>query len=243
MTDEKEKTPKEKDQEQRKQLALKKRYEQRITIAKNGREAFLNKDYITAVSKYNEYLGILAESKDRSDIFDLSPSMFNNKTQITEMLLISHVYWELARTYEMTPKLQSSFHKCLKQFVKFTINQPYQVLNSEMLRKYIKKNKKNSLQINALNKSYSQIHIQSKSCFIATHCFGESSKEIYILRQFKRDLLSYSWGEKCVEIYYRASSPLTQLAHKNIVIKWLISLFIKPVLKAFSKIYYLSKIN
>ncbi len=60
---------------------------------------------------------------------------------MTEMLLISHVYWELSRVYEMTPKLQVAFDKCLKQFVRFTINQPYQVLNSEVLRKYIKKNK------------------------------------------------------------------------------------------------------
>ena len=65
--------------------------------------------------------------------------MFDAKRQVTELLLISHVYWELARINEMPPKLQKNFSRSLNQFVKFTINQPYQVLNSEMLRKYIKK--------------------------------------------------------------------------------------------------------
>ena len=36
----------------RRRLALQKKFGQRITIAKQGREAFLSKDYITATKKY-----------------------------------------------------------------------------------------------------------------------------------------------------------------------------------------------
>ena len=125
--------------ESQKKLALQKRYGQRITIMRQGREAFLAKDYVNATKKYLEYLAILAESKDIDDVFKLSPTMFNKSTQITELLVISHVFWELARIYEMTPKLQNNFNKALNQFIKFSVNQPYQVFNSEMLRKYIKK--------------------------------------------------------------------------------------------------------
>ena len=66
MADKKEKlSSKDKNQ----QLALQKRYGKRITIAKQGREAFIAKDYTTAIAKYNEYLNILAESKNVTDIF------------------------------------------------------------------------------------------------------------------------------------------------------------------------------
>ena len=124
---------------QRQQINLQKRYGQRITTAKQGREYFLKKDYPNAVKKYHEYLGILSELNELEDIFQLGPKHFDPRKQVTEMLLISHVYWELSRTYEMIEKFQPQFDKSLNQFVRFTVNQPYQVFNAEMLRKYIKK--------------------------------------------------------------------------------------------------------
>ena len=146
--------------DKKKKLALQKKYEQRITIARQGREYFSQKDYVNAAKKYNEYLGILAELNEVDEIYKLTPSMFDQKKQVTEMLLISHIYWELARVHEMTPKLQTAFNKCITQFVKFTANQPYQVLNAEMLRKYIKKNKNKTPQLGVLNHAYQQIFVQ-----------------------------------------------------------------------------------
>lgn len=201
--------------EQQKNLSLQKRYGQRITIARQGREAFLAKDYISASKKYNEYLGILAESKDLDDVYKLTPAMFDNKTQVTELLLISHVYWELARIHEMAPKLQGTFHKALSQFVKFTSNQPYQVFNSEMLRKYIKKNKRTSTQIGFLNEAYSQIQVQSKKCFVATELFGESGIQTMQLREFKKDLQSWPLGNLIIANYYRFSTFLLQKKETN----------------------------
>jgi hypothetical protein len=201
--------------EQQKHLALQKRYGQRITIARQGREAFLAKDYINASKKYNEYLGILAESKDMEDIYKLSPAMFDNKTQVTELLLISHVYWELARIHEMAPKLQGTFHKALSQFVKFTSNQPYQVFNSEMLRKYIKKNKRVSSQIGYLNEAYSQIQVQSKKCFIATEVFGENAAETNQLRIFKNELSSWPLGTSIIALYYRISTLIINFKERD----------------------------
>jgi hypothetical protein len=194
--------------ESQKKLALQKRYGQRITIMRQGREAFLAKDYVNATKKYLEYLAILAESKDLDDVFKLSPTMFDKSTQVTELLVISHVYWELARIYEMTPKLQNNFNKALNQFIKFSVNQPYQVFNSEMLRKYIKKNKNKSIQIGQLNNALSQILIQSRKCFIATEIFGESHKTTNQLRLFKLELLAWPFGEQLVNIYYRLSTNL-----------------------------------
>lgn len=199
----------------KKKLALQGRYSQRITVAKNGREMFLSKDYVGAAKKYNEYLGILAELHDLENIYELSPSMFDGQADLTEMLLISHVYWELARVYEMTPKLQKAFDKSLKQFVRFTVNQPYQVLNSEMLRKYIKSNKKRSRQIQALDKAYSQIHIQSKKCFVSTMAFGNNHWVTRELRRFKSSRLKGRLGVHITGLYYRSSAGLVSALERR----------------------------
>lgn len=224
----------------RRKLALQKQYSQRITIAKQGREAFLAKDYITATKKYNEYLGVLAEINEVDDIFKVAPSMFDNKKEVTEMLLISHVYWEIARINEMTPKLQKNFQKSLSQFVKFTINQPYQVLNAEMLRKYIKKNKNTSTQLPMLNDALQQIFVQSKKCYIATMCFGETHQLTNTLRELKLILNKSDFGLKIIELYYSGSSRLVYLCRKSFTLRITSLIIFKPLLTIFAKALQLS---
>lgn len=219
----------EKEQKKRR-LALQGKYSQRITIAKHGREMYLSKDYVGATQKYHEYLSILAETQQVDDIYQLSPAKFDPKSDMTEMLLISHIYWELSKVYEMTPKLQKAFEKCLKQFVRFTINQPYQVLNSEVLRKYIKKNKQKSRQIGALEAAYSQIQVGSKKCFVASFAFGENHWVTTSLRRFKTNWLSGSRGAKTVGLYYRISSPLVSWLELRPMAAFFAKLFSRPVL-------------
>lgn len=231
----KEEVKEESSRDKQKKLALQKKFSTRITIARQGREAFLAKDYVTALKRYNEYLSILSESKEIQDIYALTPAMFNNKTQVTEMLLISHIYWEIARINEMTPKLQANFQKALSQFVKFTTNQPYQVLNAEMLRKYIKKNQKSSRQIALLNDAYSQIFVQSKKCYIATMCMGENHEVTRQLRDFKSHLLKWPYGQKLVECYYRLSSKLVNYLENKIILQKNLKRAISPLLTFFAK--------
>lgn len=202
-------------EEARKKAALQGKFSQRITIAKQGRELFLNKDYTGAAKKYNEYLTVLAQAQDANDIYQLSPAKFDQKKDLTEMLLISQIYWELSRIYEMPPKLQKAFDQCIKQFVRFTVNQPYQVLNSEVLRKHIRKNKHKSRQIGALQKAYAQIQVQSKKCFIATFALGESHWATSELRFFKKDYLAGTGGSLLTGFYYKASQPLVEYLYKR----------------------------
>lgn len=226
-----------KDADKRKEkLVLQKRYEQRITTARHGREAFGNRDFVMAAKKYNEYLSVLAELKGVSDIYLLSPTHFDQKKEVTELLLISHIYWELARIHELTPKLQHAYSKCLVQFVKFTANQPFQVLNAEMLRKYIKKSK-NSPQSALLNDTYSQIFIQSKGCYIATNCFGTNHIITKDLRKFRDNILRYKVGFKFVEVYYRYSPKLISVCNLSKPLNSIFKSIFIPPLYLFSKAY------
>lgn len=220
--------------DKKRHLALQKKYNQRITIAKQGREFFAQKDYVNAAKRYNEYLAILSELNEVEDIYHLTPSMFDEKTQVTEMLLISHVYWDLSRVNEMTPKLQVAYNKCMKQFVRFTANQPYQVLNAEMLRKYIKKNKHKTPQLGVLNHTYSEIFVQSKKCYIATMCFGPNAIETNTLRHFKLKLLQLPFGEKLVSLYYFYSSKLVDACEERKVLRLTTTSFSKPILICFA---------
>lgn len=221
-------------QERQKKLSLQNKFSKRITIARQGREAFLEKDYITCMQKYNEYLKIIAETKEVEDIYNLNPSHFDDSTQLSELLLISHVFWEMARINEMTPKLDATFLKCLNQFVKFTVNQPYQVLNAEMLRKYIKITGKKSRLSHRYNDAYSQIFVQSRKCYIATFCFGDEHTVTNNLRLFKYELLNWPFGESLVALYYKISSSLISKLNKS---PWKRSFFtsmVKPFLLCFS---------
>ena len=217
-------------------LQLQNKYSHRITIARSGREAFAKKQYVLASKHYHEYLSILAERYEKADYFQLTPELFSPEQDTTEILLISHIFWDMSRIYEMTPKLSSTYNKCLNQFIRFTINQEFQVLNAEMLRKYIKKNKRKSRQIQSLEKAYSQIFVKSKKCFIATHALGNEHPVTQDLRQFKRILQTSPLGLKIIEFYYRLSSPLVDFLNNKPHLSRIFKAFSAPCLCAFSKL-------
>jgi hypothetical protein len=201
--------------------ALMQKYQTRITIARNGHNLFQSGDYLNAIKKYNEYLNILAELNDR-DIFNLTPELFAGKSQVTELLLISHVYWDMAKIYEKSDKLQDSFYKCIDQFVIFTVNQPYQVLNAEMLRKYLKMNK-NSKYHDALKRAHQKIYIESKKCYIATFCFGDNHEVTNDLRLFKNEIANYRFGIFFIRTYYKFSEFLIPYVYRWPKIKYLLN--------------------
>ncbi len=227
-------TKEESREERQKKLTLQKQFSKRITVARQGREAFLEKDYVSCMRKYNEYLKILADTKEVDDIFKLNPSLFGDETQISELLLISHIYWEMARIYEMTPKFQANFQKSLNQFIKFTINQPFQVLNAEMLRKYIKINGKKSRHVKLYSESYSQILIESRKCYIATICFGDIHPTTDRLRIFKDELSNWPLGLELIALYYKYSTKFVLFLEKHFLIKKVSKAILGPILLSFS---------
>jgi hypothetical protein len=227
-----------KDQEERRrELELRAKYNQRITVAKVGRNAYLNKNYTKAIKEYTEYLTVLGHAKEVEDIFSLAPSNFDEKTPVSELLLISHVYWDLGRMYSSSPKFIDYYTKSLDQFVKFTANQPYQVLNSEMVRKFIKKEKRTKKDIESLKileETYSKILSESNSCFIATYAFGSNHYVTQKLRIFKIHLLDWPFGVQFVDLYYKKSPKLIEYLNNHKVIAKLARLTIIPVLRAFA---------
>lgn len=195
-----------KDREEReRRLVLKHKYEIRVSIAKQGKAAYDSKDYMVAISKYREYLDIMANVHNVAWL-ELHPDLFDPTKQLTEMLLVSHIYFELAKMYDYSEKFQAACFSCLDQFVTFSINQPYQILNSELIRKQMRRTGfKNSPQF---YDAYRRIHLQSNKCFVVTHCFGEDHLVTYKFRVFKKLLQQSPFGLRLVEHYYRLSPKL-----------------------------------
>jgi hypothetical protein len=191
-------------EERERMLILKHKYENRITIAKFGKESLDAGDYSNALSKFVEYLQIMAEIKQTQDYYHLRTGHFNTKKELTEMLMISHIYFEMARIYDAVPKFASESQKCLDQFVLFSANQPYQVVNSEMVRKYLKKAVfKNP---DAFRHAHAQIFVQSKKCYVVTFCYGTEHPITQEYRALKDRLLESDRGRELVRLYYKYSS-------------------------------------
>lgn len=227
------KSGKEAREEREKMLVLKHKYENRITITKFGKESLDAGDYSSALQRFIEYMDIMAEAKKVKDFYSLKTGHFDPKRDITEMLMMSHVYFEMARIYDAVPKFAEDSKRCLEQFVHFSANQPYQVVNSELIRKHMKKSVfKNP---DAFRDAYQQIYVQSKKCYVVTFCYGHEHPMTQEYRVFKDWLLNFKSGQELVRHYYNYSSKSVLRWEKSPAMHLFARLFIRPVLLLFSK--------
>ena len=212
---------------------LQKQYSTRITLAKNGQEAYRNNDFKNAIKFYNLYLKLLAEINDvKAD--QLSPKHFDKETQSSEMFLISQIYWDLAKLYDMTPHLKKELLHCLNKYVEFSVNFPFQVVNAESLRRFIRKGKAQNPE--AFQETYKRIYITSKMCYFATSTFGFDHPTTQQFRLFKLRLLKYKVGHVFVDYYYRYSPRLVAFFEHHQFMKSLIHQFIfRPSLSFLAK--------
>ncbi len=224
-------------EEREKRLILKHRFETRITVARFGNESRGVKDFSGALRKFTDYLQVMAEVKGVPDIYSLKPQHFDPKKDVTEMLMISHIYFEMAKMYDAVPKFHDESKRCIDQFVLFSVNQPFQVINSELMRKHLKKTLFKNVEI--FRNAYVQIFVQSKKCYVVTFCLGGQHPVTQDFRALKDILLEYRAGQELVRIYYKYSSvavhrwegkPAALLAGKWIV-RPLLVLFSKAVLR------------
>ncbi|ATH09417.1 hypothetical protein BIY24_16155 [Halobacteriovorax marinus] len=204
MTEEK-KAPEE---EKKKPESVLNAYRDRLKSLKQARQYYSTGEIPKAVEKYSQYLNTLASyfgvSEER-----LSPNFFDNEKEISELLLISQVYWDLAKAYDRSPNLHRESIRCLDQFVKFTNGFKYQHINAQMLRKFIKRKQAHNLK--AFQNAYTKIQVDSKGCFIASYSYGANHQVTNDLREFKKILLELPLGFKFVELYYRLSPHIVSL--------------------------------
>lgn len=220
-------------EEREKALILKHKFENRITMVKFAKESMSVGDYGNALKKYTDYLTTMAEVNKCHDFYALSVNHFNPKKDVTEMLMISHVFFEMARMYDAVPKYHNECKRCLEQFVHFSVNQPYQVVNSELVRKYLKNGSLKNAEV--FRQHYQQIFVQSKKCYVVTFCFGDSHVVTEEYRDFKNWLLGHRKGQELVRLYYLFSSQMVEQFGENSFFIKMNHFTVRPLLLIFSK--------
>lgn len=190
-----------------------KAYQERLKILKKAQEYSAQDEIPKAVQHYSQYLNILAQYFDVPES-SLSPLHFNRENDLAEMLLISHVYWDLAKAYDRSPTLTLESIRCLKQFVAFTHGFKFQYANSQMVKKFIRQRLAHNPK--AFKEAYDKIRVEAKGCYIATHCYGENHIITNSLRQYRDHKLSQSFmGRVFIQLYYFISPSLVRLANRH----------------------------
>jgi hypothetical protein len=220
-------------EEREKRIILKHKFDTRITTARFGNESRGVKDFAAALRKFTDYLQVMADVKGVPDIYSLKPKHFDQKKDVTEMLMMSHIYFEMAKMYDAVPKFHDESKRCIDQFVLFSANQPFQVINSELMRKHLKKTQFKNPEI--FRHAYVQIFVQSKKCYVVTFCMGTQHPVTQDFRALKDILLDYRLGQELVRVYYKYSSVAVEKWEgktlPGVTGKWII----RPLLVLFSK--------
>lgn len=212
------------------------RFQNRLAALKKGQDHSQHNRIADAVSYYNEYLNAIAEYHEIK-VERLDPKLFDAEKELAEILLISQVYWDLAKAYDRSPKLAAECERCLKQFALFTIGFKFQYLNSEMIRKFIKK--RISYHPEYFVQTYQDMRVHSKKCYIATHCYGENHYITNELRVFKTQIDHTYLGKTFIDFYYRVSPVIVQFCDNHELMgKILSSTFLRPLVRSF---YHLQK--
>ena len=206
-------------------------YRTRLTHLKRAQLLTRDDRISQAVDSYTKYLGILALYFDTTED-NLNPNLFDPVKDVTELLLISHAYWDLAKAFDRSPNLQRNCFRCLDQFVKFSIGFKYQHINGQIIRKF--NNKKQAHNLKAFEAAYHKIQISSKKCYLASSCFGDDDLRTQTLRYFKLKIAPFSLGKSFIDYYYQFSPIIIQYFNAHPFTKWLFETFlIKPFLTVF----------
>lgn len=202
-------------------------FRSRLKYLKQAQALYREEKVSQAIDNYYKYLAVLANNNDTTED-KLSPTMFDPDKDVSELLLISHVYWDLAKAFDRSPHHQRECLRCLDQFVKFSIGFKYQHVNAQIIRKF--NNKKQAHNYKAFEQAYTKIHVSSKKCYIATALYGNDHQITKDLRQFKLKIHHHPVGFKFVELYYRLSSIIVERSERSFFWRTTLSLILRPIL-------------
>ena len=208
-------------------------YRERLSHLKFAQSFAAKGDIPKAVERYKKYLQALAIYHGVTEE-KLNPKFFDAQKNLTELFLISHAYWDLAKAYDRAPTLKSEAIRCLDQFAKFTIGFKYQHVNYRMMKKYLRKHKSHNPDIFA--KVQKQIQVETKGCYIATMAFGEDAEETERLRVFRNSIISYPFASEAIDFYYFLSPKIVRLCENRPLLGNFFTRYIaRPVIQLFLK--------
>lgn len=200
-----EKQIKRQQEEQRKELLKK-----RIDIAKEGIRLAKEGHTIESVRKYQQYILIL-EMWKKCGRDGLSLNLFDRTKDLYEIVLLSGIYWDMARLYDRAKRSdqKEELVSYLQKYVMFSKTMPFQALSGEALRKYLGSGRcKHRAEFKSAYTS-----LTGDKCFIATSLLDVTDSDtIVLLRNYRDEKLRKSvFGRGFIRIYYTYSPRLVRL--------------------------------
>ena len=182
-------------------------FRQRLELAKQGVSKFQSKEMGRSALAFHSYIRVLEELKGVPE-GGLNPSHFDVRKDIAEILLLSGIYWDLAKAYDRTrsEEKQREFRLYLNQFVSFSKGFPHQNLSAETLRKFLMTNR--AIHTEDFKQAY-KIMAPSR-CFVVTAVLEFTGPDdLVLLRRLRDEVLKKSdWGRALVALYYRQGPRL-----------------------------------
>ncbi len=204
-------------------------FRERLSHLKFAQSYAAKGDIPKAVERYKKYLQALAIYHGVTEE-KLNPKFFDAQKNLTELFLISHAYWDLAKAYDRAPSLKSEAIRCLDQFAKFTIGFKYQHVNYRMMKKFLRKKTSHNPDIFA--KIQKQIQVETKGCYIASMAFGENARETERLRFFRNSIISNPVASDLIDFYYYLSPKIVRYFEARPVLGNLFTTyFARPLIK------------
>ena len=183
----------------------------RISLAQSGVHAFENKRITEAVRCFHLYLRILEDWKGVKE-GQLRPAHFDREKDISELLLISGVYWDLAKLYDRTktPERIKDFYHYLNQYILFAKGMPFAHVCRETMRKYLANDK--AIHKADFRNAYKEMG-GVLSCYVATALADVTDAEtLHRLRAFRdMRLKRNSLGRAFTLGYYKIGPALAGL--------------------------------
>lgn len=196
--------------EQARQSKKRELFRQRVVLARDGLSKYESHRFVEAASAFQTYIRVLEEWHG-VEHGDLTPANFDLKEDSAELLLLSGIYWDLAKLFDRTDTDQKlkDFKHYMNKFVIFSKGMPFQAVSAETLRKYISTGK--TVHTEEFKAAYKTL--ADSRCFIATELMEHTQEEtLMILRDYRdRVLLKQRMGKIGVRIYYRIGPFLAQL--------------------------------
>lgn len=195
----------EKAEEERKQEL----FRRRVELARSGVRAYQSRKITEAVTAFHTYLKILEDWKGVPE-GGLGPTHFDRKKDLPELLLITGIYWDLAKLYDRTtsPAKNREFKHYLEKFVLFSRGMPYQSVSAETLRKYVGHERP------VHREEFRNAHkaLGGSDCFVVTALSDVTDRDtLPLLREFRDGvLLKSSIGREFVSWYYRNGPRLAR---------------------------------
>lgn len=176
-------------------------FKRRLELARQGLAFYRAKKIGEAARAFLTYIKILENWKKVSEN-GLTPSCFDLKTDAPELLLLSGVYWDLAKLFDRSeaPENLKDFHHYLNQFVVFSKGMNFESLSAETMRKYIRS--ENPVHKQAFKNAYKKL--TGSSCFVATSLVDLIELDtLDSLREFRDHGLAQTFfGRIAARIYY-----------------------------------------